>query len=70
MDPSSNPPLAVGSKQHNRRKTYGGDLAASFYVLHVKGDTTLIRNQLDLLARLEAIRVVSCEEFIDALAVS
>lgn len=48
---------------------YGGGCASSFFTLRVKGDTSVIRAKLDLINRLENIKVVPCQEFIDALAV-
>ncbi len=37
--------------------------------LRVKGDTSEIREKLDLINRLESMKVVPCEEFVDSLAV-
>jgi hypothetical protein len=48
---------------------YGGGSAGSFYTLHVKGDTTEMREKLDLLPRLARMKVVPCQEFVDALSV-
>jgi len=48
---------------------YGSGLASSFYVIRVKGDTTVIRDKIDLVRRLAAIKVVPCQEYIDALKV-
>ncbi|KAI9064034.1 hydroxymethylglutaryl-CoA synthase [Trametes sanguinea] len=47
---------------------YGSGLASSFYTIKVKGDTSEIREKMDLLARLDAMKVVPCQEYVDALA--
>ncbi|GAA5903740.1 hypothetical protein JCM6882_003401 [Rhodosporidiobolus microsporus] len=47
--------------------SYGSGLAASFFSLKVKGDTSEIHEKLQLKARLEKNQVRSCEEFIEAL---
>ncbi|GAA5849441.1 hypothetical protein JCM8547_000452 [Rhodosporidiobolus lusitaniae] len=47
--------------------SYGSGLAASFFSLKVKGDTSEIHEKLQLKARLEKNQVRSCEEFIAAL---
>ena len=49
---------------------FGSGYASSFFTLRVKGDTSEIREKLDLLARLKSIKVVPCQEYVDALAVS
>jgi hydroxymethylglutaryl-CoA synthase len=49
---------------------YGGGLAASFFTIHVKGDTSEIQEKLDLLKRLGDMEVVACQEFVDSLQVS
>jgi hydroxymethylglutaryl-CoA synthase len=46
---------------------YGGGLAASFYAFRVKGDTPKIREKLNLIKRLEGMKVVPCLEYVDAL---
>ncbi|KAG8854454.1 ATP-dependent 5'-3' DNA helicase hcs1 [Tulasnella sp. 330] len=46
---------------------YGSGAAASFFAIRVKGDTTEMREKMDLLARLNAMDVVPCQEFVDAL---
>ncbi|KAJ7701655.1 hydroxymethylglutaryl-coenzyme A synthase C terminal-domain-containing protein [Mycena metata] len=46
---------------------FGGGCAASFWTLRIKGDTSEIAEKMDLLNRLEKMRVVSCQEFVDAL---
>jgi len=48
---------------------YGSGCASSFFTLRVKGDTSVIREKLDLINRLESIKVVPCQQFVDALAV-
>lgn len=48
---------------------YGSGAAASFFAIRVKGDTTEMREKMDLLARLDAMDVVPCQEFVDALMV-
>ncbi|KAI6116817.1 hydroxymethylglutaryl-coenzyme A synthase C terminal-domain-containing protein [Pisolithus croceorrhizus] len=46
---------------------FGSGCAASFFTLHVKGDTSEIREKLDLLKRLKDMKVVPCQEYVDAL---
>ncbi|TFY83460.1 hypothetical protein EWM64_g538 [Hericium alpestre] len=46
---------------------YGSGCASSFFTLRVKGDTSAIREKMDLLSRLEAVKVVPCEEFVAGL---
>ncbi|TDL26747.1 hydroxymethylglutaryl-CoA synthase [Rickenella mellea] len=46
---------------------YGSGCASSFYALRVKGDTSVIREKMDLLARLAAMKVVPCQEYVDSL---
>jgi hydroxymethylglutaryl-CoA synthase len=48
---------------------FGSGCASSFFTLRVKGDTSEIRDKLDLINRLASMRVVPCQEFVDALAV-
>ncbi|KAI0052756.1 hydroxymethylglutaryl-CoA synthase [Auriscalpium vulgare] len=48
---------------------FGSGCASSFFTLRVKGDTSEIRDKLDLIKRLESIKVVPCEEFVAALKV-
>jgi hydroxymethylglutaryl-CoA synthase len=48
---------------------FGSGCASSFFSLRVKGDTSEIREKLDLINRLESMKVVPCEEFVDSLAV-
>lgn len=49
---------------------FGSGCASSYWAINVKGDTTEIRTKLDLLARLEAMKVVPCEDFVEALKVN
>ena len=49
---------------------FGSGCAASFFCLRVKGDTTDIREKLDLINRLASMKVASPQEFVDALKVS
>ncbi|KAJ6496201.1 hydroxymethylglutaryl-coenzyme A synthase C terminal-domain-containing protein [Mycena sanguinolenta] len=46
---------------------FGGGCAASFWTLRIKGDTSEIARKMDLLSRLAKMKVVSCQEFTDAL---
>lgn len=46
---------------------YGSGLAASFYAIRVRGDTSAMRKALDLSNRLEAMDVRPCEEYVEAL---
>ena len=48
---------------------FGSGCAASFFTLRVKGDTSDIRQKLDLTNRLAAMKVASPQEFVDALKV-
>ncbi|KAF9466138.1 hydroxymethylglutaryl-coenzyme A synthase C terminal-domain-containing protein [Collybia nuda] len=47
---------------------FGSGCAASYFTLRIKGDTTEIREKMDLLSRLASMKVVPCQEFVDALA--
>lgn len=49
--------------------SYGSGLAASFFSIAVKGDTTEIHDRLKLKEQLEANQVRPCEEFVAALKV-
>jgi len=49
---------------------FGSGCAASFFTLRVKGDTSEIREKMDLLTRLASMKVVPCQEYVDALTVS
>ncbi|KAF8835510.1 hydroxymethylglutaryl-CoA synthase [Paxillus ammoniavirescens] len=46
---------------------FGSGCAASFFTLRVKGDTSEIREKMDLLKRLASLKVVPCQEYVDAL---
>ena len=48
---------------------FGSGLASSFFTIKVKGDTTQIKNKLDLVNRLASMKVVPCQEYVDALNV-
>ena len=48
---------------------FGSGCASSFFTLRVKGDTTEIREKMDLVKRLESMSVVPCEEFVAGLQV-
>lgn len=48
---------------------FGSGCAASFFTARVKGDTSEIREKLDLLNRLKSMKVVPPQEFVDALVV-
>ncbi|KAJ7504263.1 hydroxymethylglutaryl-coenzyme A synthase N terminal-domain-containing protein [Mycena galericulata] len=47
---------------------FGGGCAGSFWTLKIKGDTSEIAEKMDLLNRLAKMKVVSCQDFVDALA--
>ncbi|KAL0953966.1 hypothetical protein HGRIS_005127 [Hohenbuehelia grisea] len=47
---------------------FGSGCASSFFSLRVKGDTSEIREKMDLMKRLAAMKVVPCQDFVDALA--
>ena len=49
---------------------FGSGLASSFFTIRVKGDTTEIREKLDLVNRLASMKVVPCQTYVDALTVS
>ena len=46
---------------------YGSGCASSFYTLSVKGDTTEIKEKLDLVNRLASMKVVPCQDYVDAM---
>ncbi len=46
---------------------YGSGLASSFFTIKVKGDTSEIKEKLDLVNRLAAMKVVPCQEYVDSL---
>ncbi|GLB41659.1 putative this enzyme condenses acetyl-CoA with acetoacetyl-CoA to form HMG-CoA, which is the substrate for HMG-CoA reductase [Lyophyllum shimeji] len=48
---------------------FGSGCAASFFVARVKGDTSEIREKLDLINRLKSMKVVHPQKFVDALAI-
>jgi hydroxymethylglutaryl-CoA synthase len=48
---------------------FGSGCAASYFTLRVTGDTTEIRDKMDLVNRLSNMKVVPCQEFVEALAV-
>ena len=49
---------------------FGSGLASSFFTIKVKGDTTEVREKLDLIRRLESMDVVPCQTYVDSLVVS
>lgn len=49
---------------------FGSGLASSFYVIKVVGDTSDIKRKMDLVNRLASMKVVPCQEYVDALQVS
>ena len=49
---------------------FGSGLASSFFTIKVRGDTTEIRQKMDLIHRLESMQVVPCQQYVDALTVS
>lgn len=46
---------------------YGSGFASSFYTMTVKGDTTEIKEKLDLVNRLASMKVVPCQEYVEAM---
>ena len=48
---------------------YGSGCASSFFVVRVKGDTSLIRDTMNLRGRLNDMRVTPCEEYVTAMKV-
>jgi hydroxymethylglutaryl-CoA synthase len=48
---------------------FGSGCASSFFTLHIKGDTSEIREKMNLLNRLADMKVVPPQDFVDALAV-
>lgn len=50
--------------------SFGSGLAASFFTIYVRGDTSSIRTTLNLKERLASMEVRPCQEFVDALKVS
>ena len=49
--------------------SFGSGCASSFWTLRVKGDTSEIKQKMDLIDRLAQMKVVPCQDFVDALAV-
>lgn len=49
--------------------SFGSGCASSFWTLRVKGDASEIKQKMDLLDRLAQMKVVPCQDFVDALAV-
>lgn len=47
----------------------GSGLASSFFVIKVVGDTTDMKNKMDLIKRLASMKVVPCQDYVDALQV-
>ena len=48
---------------------FGSGAAASFYCIRVKGSTAPIRDAMNLLQRLADMKVVPCEEYVEAMKV-
>ena len=48
---------------------YGSGIASSFFTIKVKGDTSNIKKNLDLVNRLASMKVVPCQEYVDSLKV-
>jgi hydroxymethylglutaryl-CoA synthase len=48
---------------------FGSGCAGSFWTLRIKGDTSEIAEKMNLLNRLAKMKVVPCQEFVDALEV-
>jgi hydroxymethylglutaryl-CoA synthase len=48
---------------------YGSGCAASWYSIRVKGSTAEIASKMDLLNRLESMKVVPCQDYVEALKV-
>ncbi|GJJ13691.1 ATP-dependent 5'-3' DNA helicase hcs1 [Clathrus columnatus] len=46
---------------------YGGGCTSSFFAIHVRGDTSEIKEKLDLQRRLQSMKVVPCEDYVTAL---
>ncbi|KAJ3482149.1 hypothetical protein NLI96_g7166 [Meripilus lineatus] len=46
---------------------FGSGLASSFFTIKVKGDTSEIKEKLDLVRRLDSMKVVPCQQYVDAL---
>ncbi|KAJ7693764.1 hydroxymethylglutaryl-coenzyme A synthase N terminal-domain-containing protein [Mycena olivaceomarginata] len=65
----SNVPSAELRGKRASLYAFGGGCAASFWTLRFKGDTSEIAEKMDLLNRLKKMKVVPCQEFVDALEV-
>jgi hydroxymethylglutaryl-CoA synthase len=48
---------------------YGSGCASSFFVIRVKGSTAVIAETMDLLTRLQNMKVVPCTEYVEAMNV-
>ncbi|KAF9485453.1 hydroxymethylglutaryl-CoA synthase [Pholiota conissans] len=48
--------------------SFGSGCASSFWTARIKGDVSAIQEKMDLLNRLAQMKVVPCQEFVDALA--
>jgi hydroxymethylglutaryl-CoA synthase len=48
---------------------YGSGCASSFFGIRVRGDTSEMREKIDLQRRLKSMKVVPCEEYVAALKV-
>lgn len=48
---------------------FGSGYASSFFSLRIKGDTSEMKENMDLLNRLKSVKVVPCQEYVDALGV-
>ncbi|KAJ7066456.1 hydroxymethylglutaryl-coenzyme A synthase C terminal-domain-containing protein [Mycena amicta] len=63
---STVPPAELKGKRASMY-AFGSGCAGSFWTFRVKGDTTEIAEKMDLLNRLAKMKVVPCQEFVDAL---
>jgi hydroxymethylglutaryl-CoA synthase len=64
---SVDPAIFVGKKIS--MFAYGSGMASSFYTMKVVGDTSEMKEKMDLVNRLASMKVVSCQEYVDALQV-
>jgi hydroxymethylglutaryl-CoA synthase len=48
---------------------FGSGCSSSFYAIRVNGDTSEMREKMDLIGRLQSMKVVSCEEYVEAMKV-
>lgn len=46
---------------------FGGGCSGSFYAISVKGNTAEIREKMDLINRLQSMKVISCQEYVEAM---